>query len=273
MALGLSATFVVSASPAGADRHEGILPEGEWTEDQIDYALDLVERTHQELPAFDLSDAELEALGFVDFGVTAPGGYDHWINMAWLSDEHTLNPAFPESLVFRVGGGSRELVSAMFFLGPDDTIDDIPEEIAWLPGWHVHPQLCWDPATGQSASCQTGEPITVPMTHVWLEDPGCGHLFGGVDVGGLVCDVHGHDGGHGHEDPPPPGHEPPGHEPPGEEPPGNGPPASDPPGDDGDGGNEQPGEPSDDDSWSDQIADPSLTPPAEPVPAQPTFTG
>jgi hypothetical protein len=29
------------------------------------------------------------------------------------------------------------------------------------------------------------------MMHVWLEDPGCGHRFGGIGVTGVHCEHHG----------------------------------------------------------------------------------
>jgi hypothetical protein len=91
-----------------------------------------------------------------------------------------------------------------------------------------------------------------PMMHVWLVDPGCGHRFGGVGVGGLDCDV-----SHGHPDPTDPGPEEPPHVDPHPLPTDPGheePPVMDP-------GHEDPA----------PARDPA--PPATPVPARPTYTG
>src|SRR5690606_6073719 len=123
------------ASPASAhEHHVGLVPDGDWTEEQIDYMLDLIERTEQVLPdrfpevATDEElDEVLGGMGFFNFGVTAPGGYDHWINGAWLFDEHLVDPEYAESLVYRrLPDGRWELVSAMFMLSPNDDLSTIP---------------------------------------------------------------------------------------------------------------------------------------------------
>lgn len=160
--------------------------------------LNMIDWTEQALPSFSDEDGKLDteqltALGFHDFGVTV-SGWSHWINREWLDDEHTLNPNYPESLVFRNTAEGWVLEAAMFFLTTEDTMNTIPEEIAWLPGWHAHPELCWDENL-RFSSCSTGEQITIPMMHIWITDPGCNHRFGGVGVGGLHCDVHGYPAG------------------------------------------------------------------------------
>jgi hypothetical protein len=253
-------TAVVAASPASAHGHEhgpdhgaGLIPPGDWTHDQVLHLLDLIERTEAALPAYDLSPSELESLGFHDFGVTAPGGYDHWINPGWINDEHLVNPEYPESLVFRnTPGGGYELVAAMFFLTSQHDMSNIPPDLAWLPGWHVHPELCVDGQgrftglVGSDGQCSDGSPSDgPPMMHVWIVDNDCGHRFGGIGVGGLHCDV-GHGPGHGPG--PGPGPEPghgPGHEP-GHVDPESGDPAG---------------------------RQPPTASAAQPVRAQPTFTG
>jgi hypothetical protein len=216
----LAVAFVVAAalafaSPAsGQEAGDGVLPPGDWTDEQRAELLDLLARTEAALPAF--ADPEtLEGLGFINFGVTAPGGYDHWINYGWVDDEHILDPEFPESLVFQyTPSGGYELVAAMFFLPNGTTLDTIPEDVAWMPGWHQHPELCVYPdgtyagLADVDGSCFAGEPSDMPpMMHVWLVDTGCGHRFGGVGVGGLDCDVdHEHPPTHPHDPTDPPTH-------------------------------------------------------------------
>lgn len=215
-----SAMFIASAfaSPATAQDPDGLLPEHDWTDDQIDYMLDLIDRTETTLPAnfpasyTDGDTSELEDLGYFNFGVTSPGGWDHWLNPDFIQDNTDLvNPETPESLVYRnVGGGEWVLEAAMFMGGPDDDVDDLPDDVAWLPGWHGHPELCsWDDSGGfagvtdpDDPSCPPGSsPSPTPvMMHVWITDNDCDHRFGGVGVGGLHCDVVHDHGDDGHDD-------------------------------------------------------------------------
>ena len=193
--------------PRGAafaqEMDDGVLPEGDWSDEQMAYAMDLVERTEAALPAY-ADYSQLNALGYVSFGATAPGGYEHWTNIGRIVDDHILDPEFPESLVFRpTSGGGRELVAAMFFLRPENTLDTIPDDIAWLPGWHAHPNLCSN-TQGQftgianpDGTCDVGTPILIPMMHVWIIDNDCDHRFAMIDESGVGCDVMGMPGGHG----------------------------------------------------------------------------
>lgn len=200
--------------PAGADGpgvvppgQEGKIPPGDWTQDQIDTMLDLIDETETVLPATypmvasyaDLS-ATLGAMGYHDFGVDAPGGYAHWINNALL-DGDTLDPAHAESLVYQyhASDSTYRLVSAMYMLGADYDPTTVPADIAWLPGWHAHGDLCATPDltfAGFAPCSGSSKPLSnYPMMHVWIVDNACGHRFGGVDQGGLHCDVTHHDPG------------------------------------------------------------------------------
>jgi hypothetical protein len=217
VALSVATVFAV---PANAQDTDGLIPEGDWSQDQIDYMLDLIDETERVLPeTFPASgpraevEAELEAMGFFNFGVPAPGGYWHMINPGWIVDDEMLNPEFAESLVYKdVGGGNWELQATMYMAGADDTVDDLPEDIAWIPGWHGHPELCtWDEgdAFGRFAGvtdpddpdCPEGSSNspTPVMIHTWIVDGVCDHRFGGVGVSGVHCDVHGD--GHGNHRP------------------------------------------------------------------------
>lgn len=220
LCLVVAAVFsMVLGGPASAQQDtEGLIPPGDWTDEQIEYMLDLIEKTEQVLPetfpelaTFEELEAALEPLGYFNFGATAPGGYDHWINPGYMFDEHLIEPQFTESLVYQVQPDGRwELVAAMFMLRPDQTMDDIPEDIAWLPGWHVHPELCVTPdgrfagvTNPDDPNCPPGSSQSLgnPMFHVWIVDTECNHRFGGVGVTGLHCDVdHGHGDDHDGDD-------------------------------------------------------------------------
>jgi hypothetical protein len=191
--LALSACAAGASQPGGgasgqAEPPPGIVPPGEWTEEQETRMVDMVTEAEEKLPQFN-DQSQLEALGFVNIGVLA-AGYSHYVNVGWFTDEHILNPDFPESLVYAPTG---EVVAAMYFLGPEYNLDNLPADIAWLPGWHAHPELCTDDqgrvvGFAFGGQCTRGQPALVPMMHVWITDPGCGHRFGGLGVGGLECD-------------------------------------------------------------------------------------
>jgi hypothetical protein len=173
---------------------EGLLPPGHWTPEQIEKAADLVARTEAELPAY-ADVTKLPEMGFHNFGVTAPGGYDHWINNSRMDDGHVLDPKYPESLVFQAVDGAWKLQAAMFYLPSGYDLTNVPEDIAWYPGWHVHSELCSTPDwkfTGLSGGeCPPGSaPGTRPMMHVWIVDNPCGNRFAGVGVGGIECGEH-----------------------------------------------------------------------------------
>src|SRR5690606_15446038 len=119
-------------------------------------------------------------------------------NAGWLFDDHVVDPEFPESLVYQSSGGQLQLVSAMYMLDPQIGPDDIPHDIAWLPGWHGHPELCTGPdgrfggiTDPDNPDCPPGttQATTPVMMHVWIVDNPCNHRFGGIGVGGLHCDV------------------------------------------------------------------------------------
>ena len=209
-----SVVTVVLAGPASANQHhEGLVPEGDWTDEQIEFMLALIEETEEVLPqrfpveaTYQELEEELGAMGFYEFGVPAPGGYDHWINPGWFFDEHYVNPEFSESLVYQEqGDGTYRLVSAMFMLAPDETLDDIPDHLAALPGWHGHPELCVNPdgtfagvTDPDDPNCPPGtsQATTPLMMHVWIVDNECNHRFAGIGVQGLHCehDMHMHEG-------------------------------------------------------------------------------
>lgn len=160
-------------------------------------------------------------LGFRSIGDSGTG-HEHYINAGYIMDEHILDPAYPESLVYAVDGDDRTLVSAMFIVR-DRSVDD-PEIVDFggpLMQWHVHDNLCW--AMGDSGVpvvravtdnhggvCPPGTVLAGgdnPMVHVWiaphlcgpfaaLEGHGAGQVAADAAVRADQCD---HDHGHAHD--------------------------------------------------------------------------
>ena len=172
----------------------------DWTPEQVAFATKLIADTEMALERY-RNPAILGLLGYVWItDGTQPNGYQHWINTGWIGDQYTLNPEFPESLVFRNAADGPVLEAAMYMLGLGRTMDTIPEDVAWLPGWHVHTNLCFEGlrlvGIAVDGRCERGTIlIPPPMVHVWIVDTPCGR-FPGVDEHGLMCDPE-HAGGHG----------------------------------------------------------------------------
>lgn len=181
----------------------------------------LVNDTLRELPAF--SDVStLGALGYSSIGDSSTG-FEHYINYDLIADDRELDPTAPESLVFRVDGDARTLVSAMFIIA--DTPVDHPRLVDYggpLMEWHTHENLCWtldadrNPVVAGVADvqedCPPGSLLTGggnPMVHVWITPHECGPFAAleGHGAGQTADDTnradqcghgHGHGGGHGH---------------------------------------------------------------------------
>ncbi|HZB39475.1 MAG TPA: hypothetical protein VE487_00835 [Ilumatobacter sp.] len=174
----------------------------------------LVRDTLRDLPAFaDVS--TIGALGYRSIG-DAASGFEHFVNYELLMDDKSLDPTAPESLVFRVDGEQRTLVSAMFIV-TNTPIDD-PELVDFggpLMQWHVHDNLCWGldengqpkvkaVLTSPGDTCPPGTINTGgdnPMVHVWITPHECGpfaalegHGAGQADAGdGTRVDQCAHD--------------------------------------------------------------------------------
>ena len=177
-------------------------------------AEDLIYRTRTILPKFSTPAIAME-YGFSSIQDAATG-VEHYINWSWINDEHELNPNYPESLVFAVGsGGKRTLVSAMYMVGDEYTLETVPDVGGALTQWHIHNNLCFseDPSvsgstrvvgvTSENGPCSFGIKLRAnPMLHVWLTPQVCGPFAAleGVGAGQIkageerLCDeAHGHD--------------------------------------------------------------------------------
>ncbi len=182
--------------PGGGDEYE--YP-STWTAQQVAFADDLRADTEAALPRFAKASAAVAA-GFIWIGDGGQvGGYRHYINLAWIGDSRILDPAYPESLVYLTTASGPVLQAAMYMLPFNHTVDDIPTELEWLPGWHIHENLCFRPnltlggLKPPGGSCPPGTSlfVTPPMMHVWIAANGCGP-FAGVDEFGLQCGEHEH---------------------------------------------------------------------------------
>jgi hypothetical protein len=205
LVVAMAALGLYMTAAAGLDTHPGasvgVLPPGEWTHDQVADATDLVRRAEAAAPDY-ADEAALMAAGFRDFGVLAPGGWAHWGNPSRFDDGRILDLSAPESLVYqRQPDGRLRFMAFMFQLAPGQGVTAVPEDLAWLPGWHTHGDICFKddgtfagyPFNGQ---CTTGQPGRTAMMHIWVADNACGHRFASIGIGGLGC-------GHGHTVTPP----------------------------------------------------------------------
>jgi hypothetical protein len=183
------------AGGAGGGHHAAALPAKEYdpnkpidlsgvdgvSEEQQARAENLIAITLLRLPQWaDYHTAEAKGFRSIGDGVT---GHEHFINVNYFTDDKILDPDYPESLVYEPQpDGSKKLVSAMFMLEPDKTLDDVPDIGGKLTQWHIHNNLCFT-ATGQVAGltnpdggCRPGlnKGNEAPMIHVWITKHPCG---------------------------------------------------------------------------------------------------
>lgn len=123
-----------------------------------------------------------EANGYRSIG-DAVTGDEHFINVAYFDDGRTLDPDYPESLVYEPDGkGGKKLAAAMYMLAPDQTLDDAPDIGGKLTQWHIHGNLCFTSTgqvaglTNQDGTCRAGlnKGNEAPMIHVWIRPHPCG---------------------------------------------------------------------------------------------------
>jgi hypothetical protein len=153
------------------------------TADQQARAEKLVDVTRRRLPRF-AEVATATAAGYVSIG-DAASGYEHYVKWSYVNDDTILDPDHAETLVYRVDGDDRQLVSAMYMLSENRTLDTVPDVGGRLTQWHIHDDLCFtdDPTAPVVAAITTPDgrcppPLTkraqVPMLHVWIVPHRCG---------------------------------------------------------------------------------------------------
>jgi hypothetical protein len=164
------------------------------TPEQQARAETLVASTLQDLPQF-ADVTEVGDLGFTSIG-DAYSGFEHYINLAYITDDAFLDPNKPESLVYQVDGDKRTLVAAMFGASGMSLTD--PKLVGWggpLMQWHVHEDLCWSldarqpivvgskDAAGECPASSINLFGDIPMVHVWITPNQCGP-FAALEGGG-----------------------------------------------------------------------------------------
>jgi hypothetical protein len=204
-----NATAVVPPKPYDPNKPidlggvEGVTPE------QQARAENLIAITLIRLPKWS-DPATASAAGFYSIG-DGITGYEHYVNWTYINDDKTLDPDHPESLVYRVSGGTKTLEAAMYMLPTGSTLETVPDVGGPLTQWHIHNNLCFTdgpPAprvaglTDAQGNCPA--PLVkldpVPMIHVWIVPQACGPFAALEGVGGgqilpgeeRLCDhVHG----------------------------------------------------------------------------------
>jgi hypothetical protein len=164
---------------------EGVTPE------QQARAENLIAITLLRLPKY-ADPATAEADGFRSIG-DAVTGDEHYVNVDYFTDEHILNPDYPESLVYQPdGNGGKKLVAAMYMLEPGKTLDEVPDIGGKLTQWHIHNNLCFTaegrvaglrPSNGECRAGLNGG-SQAPMIHVWIQPHPCGPFAALDGVGG-----------------------------------------------------------------------------------------
>ncbi len=157
---------------------DGVTPE------QQAFAENLVAVNVVRLPQW-ADPAVAEAAGFHSIG-DADSGHEHYVQWDWIDDDVWLDPDAPESLVYEPQpDGSKKLVSAMYMLPHDVTLEDVPDDGGTLMQWHVHDDLCLtdDPVAPQVEGLTRPDGTCRPplvklrewaMIHVWIVPHECG---------------------------------------------------------------------------------------------------
>ena len=170
-----------------------------FTPEQGQRALALVENAKRDLPAFS-NYATAIASGYFSIGDES-SGYEHLIKYSLLNDGRFLDTTAPESLVYKVVGTSRTLVSAMFIAPPGTAMNDttLVNYGGGLLQWHVHNNLCWKSVNGvpkvvgaihANGNCPAGSALQAggaPMVHVWITSHPCGPFAALEGIGAGVA--------------------------------------------------------------------------------------
>ncbi len=155
------------------------------TPDEEARATALIEGSLKDLPKYADTAAAI-ADGYASIG-DAGTGSEHYIKLSLIEDNDFLDPAHPESLVYKVDGDTRTLAGAMYIASARPTDD--PSLLAFagpLMQWHNHGNLCWGVGpdgkprvvgiTDANGNCANGVNTggQNPMVHVWITPHPCG---------------------------------------------------------------------------------------------------
>ena len=163
------------------------------TAPQQQYAEKLLVDTIDLLPKWSKYEDAL-ANGYVTVGDEVTGE-EHVIRWDLLNDNVFLDPAEPESLVYKVDNatGERTLEAAMFFMPDRFKLDNVPKRAGKLMQFHVHADLCFlPPPSGRLGgfrevgnACPEGtNGLPNLMAHVWIRQNECGPFAALLGVGG-----------------------------------------------------------------------------------------
>ena len=123
-------------------------------------------------------------------------GFEHYINWQLIDDGKTLDPDYPESLVYLVEGEARTLAAAMYMLPNGTSLAATPDVGGELIQWHEHNDLCFageENAWRVADIAPPGEPCregtfkfqeNAPMIHVWIVPHECGAFSALEGIGG-----------------------------------------------------------------------------------------
>jgi hypothetical protein len=171
-----------------------------FTPEQGQRALALISNSQRDLPAYASYQSALNA-GYVSIGDSA-SGFEHMIKYSLLNDGRFLDTTAPESLVYKVTGSTKTLVSAMFIASAGMASNDITltSYAGGLIQWHTHNNLCWRSVNGvpkvagivdANGNCPAGSVLQAggaPMVHVWITPHACGPFAALEGQGAGVAD-------------------------------------------------------------------------------------
>ena len=171
-----------------------------FTPEQGQRALALVANSMRDLQTYTSYQTALTA-GYVSIGDSG-SGFEHLIKYSLLNDGRFLDTTAPESLVYKVVGTTKTLVSAMF-IAPSGTASNDVTLTSYAGGliqWHTHNNLCWKYVNGvpkvvgildANGNCPAGSTLQTggaPMVHVWITPHACGPFAALEGQGAGVAD-------------------------------------------------------------------------------------
>lgn len=150
--------------------------------DDVEAALRWRAEVEKAVPA-DLGVGRLEDRGYTSFMEDELTNWVHYINWGYVDDERSLDPAQPESYLFKVlPDDTLELRAVVFMLPARYTYANTPDIADGGGVWHTHPMTCLagdpfaKPEDGRiDGSCAVGAKFPDRlMIHAWVKPNLCG---------------------------------------------------------------------------------------------------